>query len=371
MADTIAYYNDNAEGFFLETAGVDMSDLHRRFLMEIPNGGLILDAGCGSGRDSKAFLAQKYRVRAFDASPQLARKASEHIGQVVATQTFDDVSEVACYDGIWACASLLHLPESALPKALGHLWTSLKPAGTLYLSFKLGESERVHNGRHFTDATETRLNGWLAKLADVNAVECWITTDQRPGRHEHWLNALVRRQHSPTAKLITGQAEHPFLPQLCASIAKADEIDLTVAFIKTAGLRLLLSDLQAALVPGDGGTRGASRVRIVTSDYLDVTDPDALRLLILLQELGADVRVFETNGRSFHMKAYLFAHFSSDNCLHGTAYIGSSNISRQALTDGLEWNYRVDYPADDGFLEARNRFEEVFNHGQTVPLTAG
>ena len=68
MADTIAYYNDNAEGFFLETAGVDMSDLHRRFLMAIPAGGLILDAGCGSGRDSKAFLAQKYRVRAFDAS---------------------------------------------------------------------------------------------------------------------------------------------------------------------------------------------------------------------------------------------------------------------------------------------------------------
>jgi len=369
VADTIAYYNDNAEGFFLETAGVDMSDLHRRFLMEIPAGGLILDAGCGSGRDSKAFLAQKYRVRAFDASPQLARKASEHIGQVVATQTFDDVSEVACYDGIWACASLLHLPESALPKALGHLWTALKPAGTLYLSFKLGESERVHNGRHFTDATETRLNGWLAKLADVNTVECWITPDQRPGRQEHWLNALVRRQHLPTAKLITGQAEHPFLPQLCAAIAKADEIDLTVAFIKTAGLRLLLSDLQAALVPGDGGTRGSSRVRIVTSDYLDVTDPDALRLLILLQELGADVRMFETNGRSFHMKAYLFAHFSSDNRLHGTAYIGSSNISRQALTDGLEWNYRVDYPADDGFLEARNRFEEVFKHGQTVPLT--
>ena len=121
--------------------------------------------------------------------------------------------------------------------------------------------------------------------------------------------------------------------------------------------------------PGDGGTRRASRVRIVTSDYLDVTDPDALRLLILLQELGAQVRVFETKGSSFHMKAYLFAHFSGDHHLHGTAFIGSSNISRQALTDGLEWNYRVDYPADDGFLEARDRFDEVFKHGQTVLLT--
>ena len=369
MPDTIAYYNDNAEAFFSDTAGVDMADLHRRFLQTIPEGGLILDAGCGSGRDSKAFLGLQYRVRAFDASPELAKKATEHIGQTVSTQTFDDVSEVACYDGVWACASLLHIPESGLPKALGHLWTALKPAGTLYLSFKLGEAERFHNGRHFTDATESRLNGWLTKLADVDTVECWITRDQRPGRQEHWLNALVRRRHSPTAKLITGQPEHPFLPQLCASIAKADEIDLTVAFIKTAGLRLLLPDLQAALVPGDGGTRRASRVRIVTSDYLDVTDPDALRLLILLQELGAQVRVFETKGSSFHMKAYLFAHFSGDHRLHGTAFIGSSNISRQALTDGLEWNYRVDYPADDGFLEARDRFDEVFKHGQTVPLT--
>jgi SAM-dependent methyltransferase len=76
MPETIAYYNDNAEAFFSDTAGVDMSELHRRFLREIPEGGLILDAGCGSGRDSKAFLDLQFRVRAFDASPELARKAS-------------------------------------------------------------------------------------------------------------------------------------------------------------------------------------------------------------------------------------------------------------------------------------------------------
>jgi HKD family nuclease len=123
-----------------------------------------------------------------------------------------------------------------------------------------------------------------------------------------------------------------------------------VAFVKTTGLRLLLPDLQAALGCGEAGARRPARVRVVTSDYLDVTDPDALRLLMLLQEQGAQVRVFETRGSSFHMKAYLFAHFVDDHHLHGTAFIGSSNISRQALTDGLEWNYRVDYPGDDGFL---------------------
>ena len=171
-------------------------------------------------------------------------------------------------------------------------------------------------------------------------------------------------------KLITGGHDHPFLPQLCASIAHADEIDFTVAFVKTSGLRLLLPDLHLALSRQQDADshRKTARIRILTSDYLDVTDPEALRLLLLLQEQGAEVRVFETKGISFHMKAYLFARSTQNGQQHGTAFIGSSNISRQALTDGLEWNYRVDYPEDDGFLETRNQFETVFQDPRTRPL---
>ncbi len=372
MSSTFSYYNDNATEFFADTVNVDMAELHARFLAYVPAGGMILDAGCGSGRDSHAFLAQGYRVRAFDASPELARLASELIGQTVATRTFDHVDEMACYDGIWACASLLHLREHEVPGALGRLWVALKPEGVFYLSFKLGEGERTHNGRHFTDATETRLKSWLPQLGDVESVEYWITKDLRPDRQEEsWLNAVIRRSTSPPRKLVTGEREDPFLPQLCTSIAHADEIDLAVAFVKITGLRLLLPDLQTALGCGEAGVRRPARVRVVTSDYLDVTDPDALRLLMLLQQQGAQVRMFEARGSSFHMKAYLFAHFVDDRHLHGTAFIGSSNISRQALTDGLEWNYRVDYPGDDGFLEARTRFEVVFRDRRTVPLTDG
>lgn len=369
VPNTVDFYNQNATAFFSDTVNVDMSALYARFLQNVPAAGLLLDAGCGSGRDSKAFLAMGYRVCAFDASPALAEMAATLVGQAVSTRTFDQVDEVACYDGIWACASLLHLPESALPAALGRLWTALKPDGVVYVSFKLGEGERTHNGRHFTDATEARLRFWLAKLADVDSVECWLTQDQRPDRKESWLNAIIRRRRVLTAKLFTGESDYPFLPQLCASIAQADEIDFTVAFIKATGLRLLLPDLQVALTPGGNSTRQPARLRVMTSDYLDVTDPEALRHLMLLQEQGAQVRVFEARGGSFHMKAYLFAHFNQDSRLHGTAFIGSSNISRTALTDGLEWNYRVDYPADDGFLEARNRFEAVFHDPRTVALT--
>ena len=110
-------------------------------------------------------------------------------------------------------------------------------------------------------------------------------------------------------------------------------------------------------------------MRVLTSDYLDVTDPEALRLLILLQEQGAQARVFDAGATSFHLKAYLFAHFTDRGDLHGSAFIGSSNISHQALTSGLEWNYRIDYPGDDGFLEARRRFEQLFAHPCTVELS--
>lgn len=355
--ETLRYYETNAAQFVSDTAHVDMAPLYERFLPAIPAGGLILDAGCGSGRDSKAFIDNGYRVVAFDASPTLCAYASQLLGQAVQQRTFDDVCEIACYDGIWACASVLHLPERELLTTFVRLWNALKPGGALYLSFKYGESERKHGERHFTDANEERLNSWTSSLVDVESREAWITHDQRPERDERWLNAILRRSALPVRKLIIGGRQHPFLPQLSQAIAHADEIDMTVAFIKSSGLRLLLPELQAAQKRTD--TAHPLRLRILTSDYLDVTDPEALRLLMLLQADGAQIKVFEAAGSSFHMKAYLFAHFK-DGQLHGTAFIGSSNISRQALTDGLEWNYRIDYPGDDGFIEARTRFEKLF-----------
>lgn len=168
-------------------------------------------------------------------------------------------------------------------------------------------------------------------------------------------------------KLVVGGGDDPFLPHLCASIHQADEVEMAVAFIKSTGLRLLMPDLRQALQrPED---MPPVRMRIITSDYLDVTDPEALRLLVLLQEQGAEVKVYEAAGSSFHMKAYLFAGSSTDGQQWGRAFIGSSNISRQALQHGLEWNYRVDHPGDDGYLEARQRFEQLFNHPRAVVLT--
>jgi superfamily II DNA or RNA helicase/SAM-dependent methyltransferase/SOS-response transcriptional repressor LexA len=363
MNDSIPYYEQFAADFFALTVGVDMTMIQQRFLSTLAPHAHILDAGCGSGRDAKVFAEAGFRVTAFDASPALARLASAHCGFEVAVQRFEEVDAVEAFDGIWCCASLLHIPLAMMPATLDRLWRALRPGGTLYVSFKHGTGEREQGGRRFTDANEDLLRQWFGRWADVHRVDIWLTDDQRPERAERWTNALVTRHPVAPQRLVTGGAD-PFLPHLSQAFAWASQADLAVAFIKATGLRLLMPDLASIVDAGP-----SRRVRVLTSDYLDITDPEALRLLLLLQERGAEVRVYTTDEGSFHLKAYLFAKLDGPRLTAGTAFIGSSNISRQALQEGLEWNYRVVYPHDAGFLEARQGFETLFTHPKTVPLS--
>lgn len=372
MSRTLVFYNTNARTFFDDTVGVDMCALYDRFLSQIPAGGYVLDAGCGSGRDAKAFTERGYRVAAFDASPPLVELACRHIGQEVEVRTFAEVNEVAVYDGVWACASLLHLPMKEVPDAINRLWRSLKPGGVLYVSFKEGCGEREMDGRFFTDLNEQTLRKMFADIADVENIECWVSVDVRPGRCENWLNAVIRRRHHVIDRLITGGEKNPFLPVLLEGIRQAVEIDMAVAFIKATGLRLLFADLKDAITPDEESNRQRARLRIITSDYLDVTDPEALRSLMLLQERGAQIRVYQSTDSSFHMKAYIFVRHMDRSGVNGMAFVGSSNISRQALQDGLEWNYRIDSDPqrNSGCIsEIRSRFEELFADSRAVQLS--
>ncbi|RLJ17526.1 helicase [bacterium endosymbiont of Escarpia laminata] len=164
--------------------------------------------------------------------------------------------------------------------------------------------------------------------------------------------------------LVTGGQSDPFLPQLLDAINQATEIDITVAFIRQSGLGLIFDALRDAM------DRRAV-IRVLTSDYLDVTEPQALRRLMLLAERGADVRLFSTAGDpSFHIKSYIFLRRDGDDLFDGCAFVGSSNISNMALTRGLEWNLRVDYPADSTkFLEIFDKFEALFSDSRLFPLT--
>lgn len=194
MARNVVFYDENARSFFDSTVSVDMSELYSPFLSRLSAGASILDAGCGSGRDAKAFHERGYRVAAFDASESLARLASHHCGFDVAVRTFADIDEVGAYDGVWCCASLLHVPQVEIPSTLARLWQALRPGGCLYVSFKLGSGERQHHGRTFTDADEVTIRTWLGALPARQGVEIWTTDDKRPGRTEQWINALVIRE---------------------------------------------------------------------------------------------------------------------------------------------------------------------------------
>ena len=131
MDHTNQYYEQFAAEFFGSTVGVDMAAIHQRFLAHLKPGAHILDAGCGSGRDAKAFAVAGFKVTAFDASAELARLASAHCGFEVAVRRFEDIDEAEAFDGIWCCASLLHVPLSAIPTTLDRLWCALRPGGTL------------------------------------------------------------------------------------------------------------------------------------------------------------------------------------------------------------------------------------------------
>ena len=195
---TLAYYEDQAEAFFAETVAVDMAPLYARFLARVPPGGQILGAGCGSGRDALAFRRLGYAVSAFEASPVLARMASDYCGLPVEVRRFQDLAWQDRFDGIWACASLLHVPMSDLAKVLVRLARALVPGGVLYASFKYGAGECEHGGRRFTDLDEQGLAGLVEAVPGLEVIETWVTGDRREGREgERWLNAVVARG-SPT-----------------------------------------------------------------------------------------------------------------------------------------------------------------------------
>lgn len=191
---TLQFYENNAEQFAQDTLSVDMSELYERFLGRLAPSSRILDAGCGAGRDTAAFLRFGYQVEAFDASAKLVEIAQRVTGIAVQHSTFLNFSSTEPFAGIWACASLLHVPASSMSATLQHLAGLLQPQSVVYVSFKYGADDVERNGRHFTNCTEQRLQDFLAGTG-LSIVETWLTADQRPERaDEQWLNALLIAQ---------------------------------------------------------------------------------------------------------------------------------------------------------------------------------
>jgi len=188
---TTEYYKRNARAYYDQTVNLDISNRYSPFLKLLPKNGKILDAGCGSGRDSLFFKQQGYDVVSFDISKELVELASQLIGQKVLHMSFGDLDFTNEFHGIWASASLLHIPQEEMDDVLEKLSRALKNNGVLYASFKYGDMERTDGERFFNDYNEEKLNLLMDRHKNLKTDNIWITEDIRAKRkHEFWMNVL-------------------------------------------------------------------------------------------------------------------------------------------------------------------------------------
>lgn len=189
---TLDYYDQHSEEFSRRTKNIDLAPLYEEFLPLLPPGARILDAGCGTGRDSAAFIQRGFRVTAFDASKAMVDIASQLIGQPVLQLSFHQLDFAHEFDGVWAAASLLHLPKDAMAQVFHDLHHALVPHGILYASFKRGRSEEFREGRFFSDYDEESLKDFVEAQMDWSILKLWPTDDigqQRAG--VEWVNVLA------------------------------------------------------------------------------------------------------------------------------------------------------------------------------------
>jgi SAM-dependent methyltransferase len=193
------YYDRHANAFIATTRDADMSEARGRFLVAVPSRpegpARILDAGSGSGRDALAFRLSGHNVAAFDASPAMVAATQAHASVPTRLMQFEDYAWEHPFEGIWACASLLHVAEADLAGVIDRLAAHLVPGGALYLSFKRGTGERMKDGRRFTDMTAESLAALLDGCGAFSQPTIWESRDCRPDRaSEVWLNSVVKKR---------------------------------------------------------------------------------------------------------------------------------------------------------------------------------
>jgi SAM-dependent methyltransferase len=192
-----AYYDEYADHFRQRTAALPMNAAHEPFLRELPRRAHILDAGCGPGRNADAFLSYGYRVTAVDASPvmvQLARRS----GVNARVMPFQQMTFKGKFDGIWASASLLHVPHSEIPEVLRRFARALRPQGILYVSLKEGRSERIaEDGRFFSYFTINEFSNSLTSSDLFRPLRAWkqIGLDSS-GKTRTWLHFLAAKNQN-------------------------------------------------------------------------------------------------------------------------------------------------------------------------------
>jgi cyclopropane fatty-acyl-phospholipid synthase-like methyltransferase len=160
--ETSAFYDGNAETYASRERRLPATRLDA-FLAALPPGAKILELGCGGGQDSAYMLEKGFDVTPTDGSPELARQAEKLIGRPVTVMRFQDLESVDTFDGVWAEASLLHVPRAELPDVFARIHRALKAGAPLHASFKSGEAEGHDGlGRYYNYPSATWLTECLS-----------------------------------------------------------------------------------------------------------------------------------------------------------------------------------------------------------------
>lgn len=189
---TLAWYEKNASAYAQKTRDADMHYAYQRFQEDTIDHAEILDFGCGSGRDTKYFLSLGMKVDAWDGSSAMVKEASAYTGIPVKCMRFDELHEMNRYDGIWACASLLHLPYEELDDVFGRMLKAVHKEGIIYMNFKYGTEEGYRDGRWYTDMDINKAARLILPHRDALLLECWKSHDTL-NRDQLWLNLIVRK----------------------------------------------------------------------------------------------------------------------------------------------------------------------------------
>ena len=195
--DSIQYYNKNNKAFIEDTKNVDMSDIYIHFTSRLPMHSYVLDAGCGSGRDSLYFHLLGYRVLSIDASEEMVKYTKSILinkNVEVRQINFDELNYENTFDGIWACASLLHVPANEFLSVIEKFIFALKENGVMYMSFKYGREPLIKGERYFLNFTKKSLIDSLLNFNSIKIEYLWYTGDKRKYRNsERWINCILRK----------------------------------------------------------------------------------------------------------------------------------------------------------------------------------
>ena len=188
---TLSFYREQASAYSSKGGSPNLNHLEA-FLSRLPAGAVILELGCGAGRDSEVMMARGFTVRPTDGTPELAQAAERRLGIPVATLKFADLDVQSVYDGIWANACLLHVPRADLPDILTKIHAALRKDGCFYASFKAGESEgRDQFDRYYNYPSEHLLREWYGACAWADVA---VTTEMGSGydrKPTEWLHVMA------------------------------------------------------------------------------------------------------------------------------------------------------------------------------------